>query len=43
MNMEISIWIGLCLLSSNLLAAEAQPAAVKSVRMILPKDYQGKK
>ena len=28
--------IGLCLLSSNLLAAEDQPAAVTSVRLILP-------
>ena len=34
--MRISIWIGLCLLSSNLLAAEVQPAAVKSVRLVLP-------
>ena len=34
--MRISIWIGLCLLSSNLLADEVQPAAVKSVRLVLP-------
>jgi hypothetical protein len=37
MNMRISILIGLCLLSSNLLAAEVQPAAVRSVRLVLPK------
>ena len=34
--MSIPILIGLCLLSSNLLAAEVQSAAVKSVRLILP-------
>ncbi|MCX6879082.1 MAG: hypothetical protein NTW21_35535, partial [Verrucomicrobia bacterium] len=34
--MRISIGFGLCLLSSNLLAAEVQPAAVKSVRLVLP-------
>jgi len=36
MNVRISILIGLCLLSSNLLATEVQPAALKSVRLILP-------
>ena len=36
MNMRISILIGLGLLSSNLLAAEVQAAAVKSLRLILP-------
>ena len=35
--MRISVLIGLCLLSLNLLAAEVQPSAVKSVRLILPK------
>ena len=34
--MSIPILIGLCLLSSNLLAAEVQSASVKSVRLILP-------
>ena len=36
MNMRISILISLCLVSSNLLPAEVQSPAVKSVRLILP-------
>jgi len=36
MNMRISNLISLCLVSSNLLPAEVQSAAVKSVRLILP-------